>query len=410
MAAVLEENESHADADTSTNSYSVSEAKSDLEVANEYLDLSEESESAPSNPDAISFSHACAAGKKVTLVAVGDVLLHQPLAEQGMKDKNGFRSLWAPLEHYFTGGDFAYANLEGPTAGNVSSGGSICRDPGRRFDHAAYTGYPQFNYHPSLPADLKASGFDIVSTANNHAMDRRSIGVDRTIEALREADLAFSGTTASSELDDRHYSTVTEENGVKIAWIACTFSTNGIPDAKNQVLSCFEERATVLAEIRKRKADRSIDAVIVTPHWGIEYNIFPGGDQRNLAKEMIDAGALIVFGSHPHVLQPLEKITASDGREGFVIYSLGNFVSNQKTKLTTKTATALFVGLTKDAKGNVYINGVRHLPTVMEYSDKIAVHPAYGRSAESRALANRILKGSVELLPEEKVVTNPQCN
>jgi len=395
--------EATADTDySSTSEFNLEKARNDLDVLTS-ISLITTPVSAP-----LKFSRACDAGKQFTLVAVGDVLLHEPLAIQGMRD--GFGTLWSPLEKYFRDGDFAYANLEGPTAGNVSAAGKIVPDPGRRFDGVAYTGYPQFNYHPSLGSDLKASGFDIVSTANNHAMDRRSIGVDRTIEALRAADLQFSGTTASSELYHREYSTRTKERGLTIAWIACTFSTNGIPDAKNQVLSCFDERATLLSEIRRQKADPSVDAVIVTPHWGIEYNIFAGADQKKLAREMIEAGALIVFGSHPHVLQPVEKIVASDGREGFVIYSLGNFVSNQKLKLATKTAAVVFVGLTRDSNGKVFINGVRHLPTTMMFDSTISVRPAKGNLEESRTLANQILTGSTELLPSESVVTNPQCD
>lgn len=358
----------------------------------------------------IKFPRACDPGKQTTLVAVGDVLLHEPLAIQGLGNPNGFRSLWSPLENYFLRGDFAYANLEGPAAGNISADGRVVADPGRRFDRVAYTGYPRFNYHPSLPVDLKASGFDIVSTANNHALDRLSIGVDRTIKALRAADLPFSGTTASDELGSREYATLTESNGIKLAWIACTYSTNGIPDPKNQVLSCFQERETVLGEIRKQAADPTVDAVIVTPHWGSEYNTFPENEQRTLAREMIGAGALIILGSHPHVLQPVEAFTASDGRQGFAIYSLGNFVSNQRTKLTTITAAVLFLGLTKDAAGKVFLNGVRHLPTVMKYDSGISVHPSHRNNEDSRALANRILQGSLELLPDEKVVTNPQCD
>lgn len=399
MAAELEANESRADADVSKSS------AFDLKAARLELDLVEKVQR-----PLMKFSRACDPGRQTTLVAVGDVLLHQPLAEQGLGDPNGFRSLWAPLERYFLEGDFAYANLEGPTAGNVAADGRIVPDPGRHFDGVAYTGYPQFNYHPSLGVDLKASGFDIVSTANNHSMDRRSIGVDRTVTALRAANLPFTGTTASSELVDRHYATMTENNGMKIAWIACTYGTNGISDAKNQVLSCFEERQTLLSEIRKQKADPTVDAVIVTPHWGIEYNIFAGDDQKKLAREMIEAGALIILGSHPHVLQPVERITASDGREGFVIYSLGNFVSNQKTKLSTITAAVLFVGLTRDASGKVFINGVRHLPTVMKYDSRIAVYPAYRNLEEARTLANRILQGSLEILSDERVITNPQCH
>jgi poly-gamma-glutamate synthesis protein (capsule biosynthesis protein) len=135
----------------------------------------------------------------------------------------------------------------------------------------------------------------------------------------------------------------------------------------------------------------------------------PGADQKKLAKDMIDAGALIVFGDHPHVLQPVERIEAEDGHEGYVIYSLGNFVSGQKG-VAKRTSAMIFVGLTKNQNGEVFVNGARHLPLAMMYgADGLTVKPAKGNFEEGRALANRVLSRSLEIEAGEKIVTNPGC-
>ena len=157
---------------------------------------------------------------------------------------------------------------------------------------------------------------------------------------------------------------MTEAKGVKIAWVACSFSTNGIPDTKHQVLHCYEDKATLLSTIRGLEGARRDRRVVVTPHWGIEYNHTPEAQEKGLAHEMLDAGALVVLGGHPHVVQPWEKYTTHDGREGFVIYSLGNFVSGQ-SGTDKRSSLILYVGLTKGSDGKVTVNGVRHMPLTM---------------------------------------------
>src|SRR5690606_17932363 len=140
--------------------------------------------------------------------------------------------------------DVTYANLEGPTAGAVSTAGREVPDPGRRFDGVAYSSYPQVNYHPSLVTDVRDSGIDVVSTANNHSLDRRALGADRTIGYLATARLPFTGTRTSEEAAARSpeqsaWSTLTREGGFTLAWIACTYDTNGIKDPHRQVLLCY---------------------------------------------------------------------------------------------------------------------------------------------------------------------------
>jgi len=358
----------------------------------------------PAAAGPLKFNDACRAGTKITIAAVGDVLLHGPLQRQAYAAADGHHSLWKNVEPLLQRADLTYANLEGPCAEGLSTGGES-RDPGKVFDGRVYSSYPQFNYHPSLIGSLKNSGIDVVSTANNHALDRRGLGADRTIKNLKEGGLPFTGTRPSNDTNAPWY-TITEARGVKVAWVACTFSTNGIPDTKNQVLSCYEDKATLLSTIRGLKArTNEVDAVVVTPHWGVEYNHTPEQREKGLAHEMLDAGALVVLGGHPHVVQPMEKYKTQDGREGFVIYSLGNFVSGQ-TGTAKRSSLILYVGLTKGADGQVSVNGVRHMPLTMAASP----YTAQLASGESLTLTTKILGSWNKLDANEALVTNPECN
>jgi hypothetical protein len=357
---------------------------------------------APAAAGPLKFTDACRAGTQITIAAVGDVLLHSPLQVQAYGSPEGHHSLWKHVEPLLARADLTYGNLEGPCADGVTTSGEA-RDPGEHFDNHVYSSYPQFNYHPSLIGALVSTGFDVVSTANNHAMDRRALGADRTIANLKKAGLPFAGTRPSND-DSASWYTVTEAKGVKVAWVACSFSTNGIPDTKHQVLHCYEDKATLLATIRSLKTRDGIDAVVVTPHWGIEYNHTPEAQEKGLAHELLDAGALVVLGGHPHVVQPWEKYTTRDGREGFVIYSLGNFVSGQ-SGTDKRSSLILYVGLTKGSDGKVAVNGVRHMPLTMGASP----YTVQLGSGDSLALTNRILGSWNKLEATEPLVTNPEC-
>jgi len=359
---------------------------------------------------AISFTAKCEPGDRVTIAAVGDVLLHGPLQQQAVARASSgrFKTLWAPVEDLLAQADTTYANFEGPSARGTNSAGRSVTDPGFVFDQIVYASYPQFNYHGHLPADLKASGFDVVSTANNHSMDRRQRGADLTVEAMQAAGLPFTGTRSRADMS-APWHTITEANGFTLAWLACTYGTNGLPDPDNQVLGCWDDETTIKTTIRTLRATPGIDAVIVTPHWGVEYSANPSREQRDLAHRFLDAGATIVLGSHPHVLQPWEKYTTPDGREGFVIYSLGNFVSNQ-SQLARRSTLLLYVGLTRTASG-VKINGVRYIPMIMGRTGTLAVEAIdrAGGSVESRRMTVGMFGSENIQDPAQPLDTTPGC-
>lgn len=295
----------------------------------------------------ILLSNYCLASD-IKLLFVGDVLLHQPQHTQAINRENGHISLWSTLVEEIQKADISYANLEGPIAPGIAGLGRKVKDPGRVFDKNVYTSYPMFNYHDFLADDLKNSGFDIVSTSNNHSLDRSSIGADLTIENLNRVGLNYTGTRHTQNME-RSFATRLERNGLVFSYIACTESTNGIPDRNKQVLICNQD---TLDLVQKEKS--LVDIVVVTPHWGDEYQTQPAQRQKHFAKKLADSGADIIVGSHPHVPQPMEYITSIDGRNVPVLYSLGNFVSNQFHRVQTQNEYMAIVTVAKN--GNVIQN------------------------------------------------------
>ena len=362
-------------------------------------------------PDArgLRFARACAAGDTLTIAAVGDLLLHHELQIQAYAAEDNFLAVWGEVRDLLALADISYANLEGTTAAGLNRKGVAVADPGRVFDRAVYSSYPRFNYHPSLLDDLVKSGIDVVSTANNHALDREPAGVDATIAALDRVGLAHTGTRARGSAGPWH--AITRANGVTVAWLACTFSTNGIADPDGQVLGCFEPAGALERQVAALAATPTIDAVIVTPHWGHEYQPRPSRAQEKLARRLADAGATAVIGAHPHVLQTWETLTAADGREVPVVYSLGNFASHQP-ELPRRSSMVLYLGLTRPPDEKALVHGVRYVPLhVRQAGERFHVEAIdrVGGPADSRALTVGVFGEAAVLAPGAPLATRPAC-
>lgn len=311
----------------------------------------------------------------VTVAAVGDVLMHILLQEDAAIQPDGYDALLRHAAPYLGLADVTVANLEGPAARNVLPGGGERPVPaGVVFDGQVYSGYPTFNYHPSLVPALRDAGIGVVQTANNHAMDRGPLGVDRTLQAIEAAGLPHTGTRPRTG-PDAPWHTVVSAGGARIAFLACSYSTNGRADPAGQVLLCYDDEAEILSTIRSLRTDASVDAVIFMPHWGTEYVQTPDPDQRRLARAAMEAGAAAVIGTHPHVLQPIEAIATSDGRHGFVAYSLGNFISSQWA-LAQRSSVILYFDLIPGPNG-LEAAMPAYLPTrVTRYVSGVVVQPA----------------------------------
>ncbi|MBK7827633.1 CapA family protein [Nannocystis sp.] len=352
---------------------------------------------------------ACVAGDTITIAAVGDLLLHEELQIQAYAAPDNFFAVWGGVRDLLAQADLSYANLEGTTAAGLDRKGQAVRDPGRVFDRRVYSSYPRFNYHPSLLDDLVASGFDVVSTANNHALDREPAGVDATIAALDRVKLAHTGTRARGTQGPWH--ALTRARGITVAWLACAEHTNQIPDPEGQVLRCYEPEGALEQQVRALIAEPSIDAVIVTPHWGKEYKPEPARAQRELAARLAAAGATAVIGSHPHVLQPWEVLPGAAGRDTLVIYSLGNFASHQP-ELPRRSSLLLYLGLTRPPGQKARVHGVRYVPLHVRQTGLqffVEAVDRVGGPADSRALTVAMFGEAAVLAPDAPLATRPAC-
>lgn len=292
----------------------------------------------------------------VSLAFVGDVLLHQRLRHREEKTREGYRVIWNDIAGYLEQADISYANLEGPVAPQLGG----------------VSGYPMFNFPVQIIPDLKNSGFDVVSTANNHALDRGAAGIGITIDNLRQHGMGYTGTV--KEKSEPWWALVPVA-GVQVAFLACTESLNGHRDVKKQVLLCFQDKDLILNIIRELTRQTGVAAVILLPHWGEENILRPTAKQRNWARDVIDAGATAVVGSHPHVVQPIEPYTAADGRMSWISYSLGNFISNQSA-VSNKLSMIFFLKL-KIRNAKAVAVGAKALPLWMNRQiekDRTAVY------------------------------------
>ncbi|WP_181438841.1 CapA family protein [Paenibacillus sambharensis] len=250
-------------------------------------------------------------------LAVGDIMVHMPQLPGSYDKASGsydFNDVFEPVSGILRKGDWVLANLEAPLAG----------------DH--YSGFPRFNAPYEIADALREAGITIVTTANNHALDQGYKGIERTLAHLDKLGFYTKGT-ARSKAESRK-AVLIEQNGITMGLLAYTYGTNGIPlpSGKPYAVSIWDEEACVkdIAALRRQGAE----FVTVAMHFGTEYQTVPSESQRKIARAIIQAGGDIVAGSHPHVVQPYEVVSAydTDGRkrQGVILYSMGNFISNQR--------------------------------------------------------------------------------
>lgn len=311
------------------------------------------------------------------LMVGGDVMSHTPLtddcyvAETDSYDYTHVLQFAAPQ---LALADYAAANLETPLAGGQHSG------------------YPRFNSPDELAWNIREAGFDLLSTANNHTKDKGMEGLFRTLDVLDQAGVAHVGTYRSQEeRDASHGIHVADVGGISVAFLAYTYGLNGsrIDDDLRFSANLFNlDYYTTLCNPDYQLLEEDMaaaraletDLIAVIVHWGNEYRTQQNVHQENLAQFLVGQGADLVLGGHPHVLQPYMTVTAPgfDGqeREGFVIYSLGNFISNQNfaddpwQDLATKTTVILDLELTKTSEGDASLTDVRYTPYYMLHRNR----------------------------------------
>jgi poly-gamma-glutamate synthesis protein (capsule biosynthesis protein) len=281
----------------------------------------------------------------ITLTAAGDCLMHNTQIWSGLQADGSycFDSFFPEVRELIMEGDYSSINFEAAMAGPDS----------------AYTGYPLFNSPDAMAQTLKEAGFDLVATANNHCLDRGVKGAIRTLKVLEQAGLDTLGTYKSEE--DSHTYLIKDIKGVKVAYLAYTYGTNGIPlpDEYSFLINFLDEKE-ILADIKAVRPQ--VDVLVLVLHWGLEYNPRPSDMQKRQAYSFLEAGADVILGSHPHVIQTMEKIRIAE-KDKFVIYSMGNFISHQIGQ-ERNSGIVLKMKFTKDfSSGNTLLDEVSYTPT-----------------------------------------------
>jgi poly-gamma-glutamate synthesis protein (capsule biosynthesis protein) len=274
---------------------------------------------------------------EVKFAAAGDVIPHEavraaaknaaetkePAGAGDPTNSQGWGALFSDVADVFERADFGFVNLETPVAPEHSKGSKPF----------------MFDAPVALLDGLKASGIKIVSFANNHVMDQGWAGFTETREHLKAEGLLFAGS--GDTMQQQWQPTITEANGIKVGWLGMTRWLNGgrNPDKDDQPHVNFfpypgesggatgADEAAVLAAVKQARTQ--CDFLVVSIHWGIEYATAPRPEDVDMAHKMLEAGASVVVGHHPHVLQPVETYKTQDGRNTVIFYSLGNFLSNQ---------------------------------------------------------------------------------
>ena len=191
-------------------------------------------------------------------------------------------------------------------------------------------GYPLFNAPGEVMDAIKDAGYQVLDLAHNHILDSQIEGVVSTADAIEKAGMTPVGVY-THESRDKAPLVIKEVNGIKVAILAYSYGFNGIEQSisqenYNRYLSDLDEDK-MKAEIER--AEKEADITIIMPQMGVEYQIEPTEEQKKLYHKMIDWGADIIFGGHPHVVEPAETVE-KDGDKKLIIYSMGNFISNQR--------------------------------------------------------------------------------
>jgi len=295
--------------------------------------------------------------ERITIAAVGDLMAHMPqIASASIPGGHDFTPCFALVEPEIASADLAIGNLETTLAGA----------------ERGFSGYPTFNTPDEFAQAAAGAGFDVLTTANNHVLDRGSSGVERTLDVLDGLGVRHTGSARTSEEADRIL--VEDVRGVTVAILAYTYGMNGFtaPADKPWMVNVIDTDRMVADVKRARELD--VDLVIVSIHNGAEYQRQPSGAQKAVEMAMIEAGADVVLGSHPHVIQPMEMVetTRDDGtqRTGFIIHSLGNFVSNQRERYRD-TGLVLRLGFEKDLEeGVTTLSFVEYVPVWVDDTDE----------------------------------------
>lgn len=321
---------------------------------NSVLSSSSSSVSITSKPDDV-----------VSLVAAGDNLIHNNIYNQAYQRTGGkgynFMPAYEHIASLIRGNDFALLNQETILAGSIYP----------------LSNYPLFNSPTEVGDTAVSLGFNVITHANNHVLDKGENGL-RAALTYWSTKSGISVIGAFQNQEDMDRIRVVEKNNVKIAFIGITDMTNGLSLSKNSDYRILYSKDLDRIESQIKKAKTLSDFIVVTIHWGDEYSLKQNARQTEMAQKMADWGADLIIGHHPHVLQPIDTIQSEDGRIVPVYYSLGNFIS-MMVNTSTMLGGIADVQITKNYQtGITSITDLKLIPIITHYGNNgssLTVYP-----------------------------------
>lgn len=281
---------------------------------------------------------------RLKLVFAGDIMGHDAQINSAWDIQNNtydYEPTFRYISEYIQHADIAVANLEVTLAG------------------PPYKGYPEFSSPDELAGAASNAGFNVFLQANNHALDRGQSGFKRTIAILDSLNMLHTGTFMNDSIKNKFHPLILEKNNIRIALLNYTYGTNGLTIPEPFIINRIDT-LQIRKDLEKAKlADP--DFIIVTIHWGNEYERYENHYQQDLAQHILSYGADAIIGSHPHVVQPVKLFYDSDSSSfNIVVYSLGNFVSNQREQY--KDGGIVFEIILAKTSGDTYVEDYSYLP------------------------------------------------
>lgn len=312
--------------------------------------------------------------QEISLIMVGDILLHTPLQESGLQADGSYHydHFFAHTKDLIAQADLALVNQE------VILGGT----------ELGLSGYPAFNGAFEVGDALVEAGFDVILHATNHALDKGQKGILNCLDFWRSSypDIAVLGIHDSQESrDDNIY--FYEESGITIAILNYTYGTNGIPLPEPYMVDLLEEEQ-VAADLQR--ASEQADFVIVAPHWGTEYTHVPTREQERWTQIFLENGVDLVLGTHPHVIEPVEWVEDGEGNRMLVYYSLGNFInftSGSGNGVRQRAVGAMATVTLSVEEGEVAVSDYGVIPLVSHMVEGTGNPTVYPLSEYTQALA-----------------------
>ena len=282
--------------------------------------------------------------KRMSLISVGDILIHESVYKDAEKEDGtyDFHYMFTDIEPIIKKYDLKFCNQESNIGGKT----------------LGISGYPSFNSPDEIGDELVNLGFNLISLANNHTLDKGQDAALYSNSYWKSKNVNFAGSY--SGVEERNEVKIYEQNGIKYAFLAYTTISNA-KVRKDYLLNMY---SAAKAKVDIEKVKDQVDVILVSMHWGVEDTNTPTESQRQIADYLSSLGVNMIIGHHPHVVQPVEYVN-----DTLVIYSLGNFISNQLSiDLNNGIGLMYGIDIVVDDNGVRFENEYKEL--VLSYAEK----------------------------------------